>query len=289
MEPKSAKESIVSRLFGFGRKHTDEPETAAETAATGPDGRDGERGFARTEESPKPDANAAAEDPKITIPEQVIRIRSGGVRKRDEVIGAIGDSFKELTSLLGSVSDRLDRQDSRSSDLADQLKEMPDYLRQLPELHAEQNEIARRTVDALTEIPVAQREQAAAVHGLADRLADKVGEGTEAMRGVADVVSKIPEEMRNRADVQQAAMQELTDAQRQTARVIHHGNQKQLNVFHQATQKTLQTVNLSVKSQRRDMEQILLHSEANMKRMLILTASFMAAALIAVVAVLWFR
>ena len=107
--------------------------------------------------------------------------------------------------------------------------------------------------------------------------------------GVADMVARIPDEMRDRSDKQQQAMQALAEAQQQTARVIHHGNQKQLNVFHQATQKTLQTVHQSVKSQRSDMEQMLYLQEANMKRMLILTASFMAAALIAVVAVLWFR
>jgi len=282
MEPKVAKESIVSRLFGFGRKPADELEIGTEQAPVGEavESTERTRGFARTDESSTDD-----DDPRITVPEQVIRIRTGGLRKRDEVIGAIGDSFKELTSLLGSVSDRLDRQDNRTSNLSDQLTELPDYLRQLPALQQEQNEIARRTVDALTEIPVAQREQAAAVHGLTE----KVGEGNEAMRGVADMVARIPEVMLSRSEAQEQAMASLAEAQQQTARVIHHGNQKQLNLVHQATQKTLQTVHQSVKAQRRDMEQILIQSETNMKRMLILTASFMAAALIGVVAVLFFR
>jgi len=290
MEPNAAKESIVSRLFGFGRKPVEEAATVAEPAA--PESTSGEttepRGFARTdgETQGEPAGDSARDDdPRITVPEQVIRIRTGGLRKRDEVIGAIGDSFKELTNLLGSVSDRLDRQDNRTANLSDQLTELPDYLRQLPALQQEQNEIALRTVDALTEIPVAQREQAAAVHGLTE----KVGEGNDAVRSVAEMVSRIPEVMESRSEAQEQAMNSLAEAQQQTARVIHHGNQKQLNLVHQATQKTLQTVNQSVKAQRQDMEQILYQSEANMKRMLILTASFMAAALIGVVAVLFFR
>ena len=282
MEPNAAKESIVSRLFGFGRKPAEEPEVPVESAAapTPPGPAEEKRGFARVDED-----GARDDDPTITVPEQVIRIRPGSLRKRDEVIGAIGDSFKELTNLLGSVSDRLDRQDNRTANLSDQLTELPDYLRQLPALQQEQNGIARRTVDALTEIPVAQREQAAAVHGLTE----KVGEGNDAVRSVAEMISRIPEVMESRSKGQEQAMASLAEAQQQTARVIHHGNQKQLNLVHQATQKTLQTVHQSVKAQRQDMEKILNQSEANMKRMLILTASFMAAALIGVLAVLFLR
>jgi len=285
MDPKAAKESIVSRLFGFGKKKAPEPEPSKEEpfAATAE-----ERGFAVTEAARSDggldDDSVGAEgpddgdEPRITVPEQVIRIRTGGFRKRDEVVGAIGESFKELTSLLGSVSDRLDRQDARAEDLSEQLREIPEYLRQLPELAAEQNQIARQNAESLglaaqslAQIPVTQREQ------------------TEAIRGVAEVVAGIPEEMRARSQAQQKAMEALAEAQQQTARVIHHGNQKQLGIFHQATQKTLQTVHQSVKQQRREMEQILRLSEQNMKRMLILTAGFVVAALVSVVAVLWLR
>jgi len=283
MDPKAAKESIVSRLFGFGRKKSAEEEEAELRPDLHPPM--GARGFAVTDAGREDGAVApdevrleaqaddddGADEPRITVPEQVIRIRTGGLRKRDEVVGAIGESFKELTNLLGSVSDRLARQDARAEDLSDQLREIPEYLRQLPELAQEQNRIAREAADALARIPETQREQ------------------TEAIRGVAEVVAGIPEEMRARSEAQQRAMDALTEAQQQTARVIHHGNQKQLGLFHQATQKTLQTVHQSVKQQRREMEQILRLSEQNMKRMLILTAGFVVAALVAVVAVLWLR
>ena len=60
MEPNAAKESIVSRLFGFGRKPAEEPATPAEPAApaTASDKTPEPRGFARTEDAPKGDAVA---------------------------------------------------------------------------------------------------------------------------------------------------------------------------------------------------------------------------------------
>ena len=117
METKSGKESVVARLFGFGRNRQKQEEPSTEIEE--------EHGFARTDQ---PDND----EPQVTIPEQVLRVRGGKTGKKDEVMGAIGESFRELTRLLGSVSERLDRQDERSTDLGDQLKDLPDYLRALP-------------------------------------------------------------------------------------------------------------------------------------------------------------
>ena len=243
MEPRKEKQSIVSRLFGFGRKREEEPAPDTEP-----------RGFAATE--PGGDPGSDDESPSITVPEQVIRIRTGGARKKDEVINAIGDSFQELNRLLGSVSDRLDRQDTRAADLSGQLAELPEYLRQLPELHAEQNRIAQQTAESIALIPELQREFA--------------------------------EMQRLQSEEHRVAVQALGEAQQQTARVIHHGNQKQLQLFHQATQKTLQTVYQSTKAQRREMEQVLRLTEQNMRRMLILAGAFVTAAFVSVAAFLWF-
>lgn len=274
MESNQAKESIVSRLFGFGKKR-DEDEALESTSASeskptnsaAPDDSGGfagdSRGFAATDAAYAREGDDEEDEPQITVPEQVIRIRTGS-RKKDEVINAIGDSFQELNKLLGSVSDRLDRQDDRATDLSDQLREIPDYLRQLPELHAEQNQIARQTAEiaqqtasSLAMIPEVQREFAASA--------------------------------RVQAEEQRVAMKSLSEAQQQTARVIHHGNQKQLQLFHQATQKTLLTVHQTAKAQRSEMEKVLSLTEQNMKRMLILTGAFVLASLLSVVAMLWLR
>ncbi|MHC4549636.1 MAG: hypothetical protein ACYTEZ_12765 [Planctomycetota bacterium] len=274
MEPKTGKESVVARLFGFGRKRREEEEVE-------------ETGFARTDEAEDLLAEEV-DEPRVTIPEQVIRVRTPGRRRKDELITAISDSFRELTSLLGSVSDRLDRQDQRSVDLADQLKDLPDYLRALPRLQEEQTgavrDLARRVADSaetLRRLPETQEEQNRAVHALSERMA----EGTEAVHGVADALARIPEELRERSQSQEEAIRQVASAQQQTAKVIYAGHQKSLQLFHQATQKTL----LSVHKQKQQMEDLLDASVLNMKRMFILAAAFMGAAVIAVVGLVLFR
>ncbi len=259
------KESIVSRLFGFGKKKEPEPEGAAHE----------ETGFARTAEAPEPDTN-------VTIPEQVIRVRGG---KKEEAIGAISDSFKELTRLLGSVGDRLDRQDSRTADLSDQLRELPEYLRTLPRLHQEQNE-------ALLDIGthLASHAEAARNAGLEQtyalrQLGEKLAEGTGAVQGMAEVISRLPEEIRTNAAAQEEALRQIATAHKQTAKVVYAGQQRSLQLFQLATQKTIK----SIEHQREDMQMILDSSISNMRRMFILAAAFMGAALIATGALLYFH
>jgi len=305
MEPTAPKESIVSRLFGFGRRRAPEETAPAEAAAPAVGGNghgEEESGFARTDGPAKGGEVAAeidldADEPRITVPEQVIRIR--GVKRRDEVVTAIGDSFRELTGLLTSVSDRLDRQDSRTGDLADQLREVPEYLRALPRLHeennqalrtlgervGESNEIARAAAHYLARIPEVAEEQARAVHGLGE----KIAEGTEAVHGVADAIARIPDEIRERALAQEEALRQVATAQQQTAKVMHVGHQKSLQLFHQATKSTLESVQRTTRQQRQQMEQILQQSAANMKRMFVLAACFMGATVLAVVALLFLR
>jgi hypothetical protein len=227
MEPVPAKESVVARLFGFTRKRQAEAPEAAAPAE--------ESGFARADG----DAREEDEEPSVTIPEQVIRIRTPAKRSaKDEAVAAITDSFRELTGLLGSVTERLDRQDVRSSDLADQLTELPEYLRTLPRLQEAQNdalrgigegvtrsaEVARivgeeqaqalkdlsmrvtegseAVAGALRRLPEVQEEQSRAVQALGERMA----ESTEAVHGLADGLAKIPEEFRQHAQVQEEAM-----------------------------------------------------------------------------------
>ncbi len=261
------KESIVSRLFGFGKKKEDEPPVGATPEETG---------FARTPEAPEP------EDTGVTIPEQVIRVRGG---KKEEAIGAISDSFRELTKLLGSVGDRLDRQDSRTADLSDQLRELPEYLRTLPRLHQEQN-------DALIDIGthLASHAEAARATGQEQAFAlrqigEKLAEGTGAVQGMAELISRLPEEMRSQAAAQEEALRQIATAHKQTAKVVYAGQQKSLQIFQLATQKTIR----NIERQREDMQVILDSSISNMKRMFILAAAFMGAALLATGALLYFH
>ena len=304
MEPTPGKESVVARLFGFGRKRRTEETPPVE----GPE----ETGFART------DAESVDEDPQVTIPEQVIRSRTPAKRSaKDEAVSAITDSFRELTGLLGSVTERLDRQDTRATDLADQLTELPEYLRTLPRLQQEQTdalkgigdvagargrwgeeqskalrELSMRVTEgseavagALRRLPEVQEEQSRAVHVLGERMA----ESTEAVHGLADGLAKIPEEFRQHAQMQEEAIRQVASAQQQTAKVIYAGNQKTLQLFHQATQKTLQTAQKQALAQQEQMEDLLHASISNMKRMFVLAAAFMGAALIGVIALLWLR
>ena len=272
METKSGKESVVARLFGFGRKRSKLEEPSPEIEE--------EHGFARTDD---PDDDA----PQVTIPEQVIRVRPGKRGKQDEVIGAIGESFKELTRLLGSVSERLDRQDHRSVDLSDQLKDLPEYLRALPRLQEQQNdavqELAKRVgegTDAIKRLPDVQESQNRSLQALNERIA----EGTDAVHGVAETLARIPEELRARSESQDEALRQVAAAQQQTAKVIYAGHQKSIQLFHQATQKTLQSVN----RQRRQLENVVDESVANMKRMFVLAAAFMVAAITAVAGLIFF-
>jgi len=259
------KESIVSRLFGFGKKKDPELEGAPE-----------ETGFARTETAPEPD------DTNVTIPEQVIRVRGN---KKEEAIGAISDSFKELTRLLGSVGDRLDRQDSRTSDLSDQLKELPEYLRTLPRLHQEQNDalldIGTHLASHAEAARTAGQEQAYALRQLGEKLA----EGTGAVQGMADAMARLPEEIRSQAAAQEAALRQIATAHKQTAKVVYAGQQRSLQLFQLATQKTIR----NIEHQREEMQLILGASISNMKRMFILAAAFMGAALVGVGALLYFH
>lgn len=266
METKQ-KESIVSRLFGFGKKKEEPPVGATPE----------ETGFARTETAPDP-----AEDQGVTIPEQVIRVRGN---KKEEAIGAISDSFKELTKLLGSVGDRLDRQDSRTADLSDQLRELPEYLRTLPRLHQEQNDalidIGTHLASHAEAARAAGQEQAFALRQIGEKLA----EGTGAVQGMADVVSRLPEEIRSQAAAQEEALRQIATAHKQTAKVVYAGQQKSLQLFQLATQKTIR----NIERQREDMQVILDSSISNMKRMFILAAAFMGAALLATGALLYFH
>jgi hypothetical protein len=324
MEPKIAKESVVARLFGFGRK-SPPPEPVPEQ---GPP----ETGFARTGASGKVSSDGAArgsngdaegrDEDGAAATDQVIRVRPR--RAKDEAVHAISDSFRELTSLLGSVSDRLDRQDSRSGDLAEQLSELPEYLRTLPQLQQEQNdtlrqlgeqvggvghqiarsgEIARDVGEmqtqalrdlsgALLRIPEASEEQSRAVLSLGERVA----EGNEAMHGVADAVVRSTDELRERSQAQEEAIRQVASAHQQTAKAIYAGQQKQLQVFHSATQKTLQQVQSQAEEQRRQaeeqrrqMEGVLSASVQNMRRMFVLAVVLLGATAATVAAVLLLR
>jgi hypothetical protein len=265
MELKQHKESVVARLFGFGKKKDAAPELAQE-----------ETGFARAEVPPEP------EDARVTIPEQVIRIRGN---KKEEAIGAISDSFRELTKLLSSVGDRLDRQDNRAVDLADQLRELPEYLRTLPRLHHEQNEalldIGNQLANHAEAARVTGQEQIHALRHLGDRLS----EGTSAVQGMAAAISQLPEEIKARAASQEETLRQIATAHQQTAKVVYAGQQKSLKLFQLATQKTMQ----NLQSQRTQMEQLLDASVSNMRRMFLLAAAFMGAALIGVISLLYFR
>jgi len=260
------KESIVSRLFGFGKKKDTEPEGAAPE----------ETGFARTEDAPEP------EDARVTIPEQVIRVRGN---KKDEAVGAIADSFKELSKLLGSVGDRLDRQDSRTADLSDQLRELPEYLRSLPRLQQEQN-------DALIDIGTHLASHAETARALGQeqafalrQIGEKLAEGTGAVQGMAELVSRLPGEIRSQGAAQEEALREIATAHKQTAKVVYAGQQKSLQLFQLATQKTIR----NIEHQREEMQTILDASISNMRRMFILAAAFMGAALLATGALLYFH
>jgi chromosome segregation ATPase len=273
MHTKPGKESVVARLFGFGRKRKEEILPPAEEEETG---------FARTDDA---DEMLADEEPEVTIPEQVIRVRTPGRRRKDEVVSAIGDSFRELTHLLGSVSDRLDRQDARSADLADQLKDLPEYLRALPRLHEAQTEAVQELSSRVAESAEALKRLPEVQERTAHTLAERVAEGTEAVHGVVDALARIPDELRERSQAQEEAIRQVAAAQQQTAKVIYAGQQKSLQLFHQATQKTLQ----SVQRQRVQMEHLVEASVTNMKRTFILAAAFMAAALISVAGLILFR
>ena len=251
METNTGKESIVSRLFGFGKKK--KPETAPEQEA----------GFARTENAGAAEAVADASDrsvsgsasgtadvadePSITVPEQVIRIRTSS--RKDEAVNAIGESFRELSSVLASVNERLDRQDGRAVDLTEHLSELPEYLRALPRLQEEQN-------GALNAVAKAQEGQARAAEGMAQAL------------------ERIPDAMRDGTAATEQAIRKVAAAQQQTAKVMHHGNQRSLDAFQETTQKSLQ-------QQQRQVDNML---EAS-RRMFKTTVIFMAITLVAVVAV----
>jgi chromosome segregation ATPase len=261
------KESIVSRLFGFGKKKEEPPVGAAP---------DEESGFSRTPEAPEPDHT------NVTIPEQVIRVRGN---KKEEAIGAISDSFRELTKLLGSVGDRLDRQDSRTADLSDQLRELPEYLRTLPRLHQEQTEalldIGTHLATHAEAARHAGQEQAFALR----QLGEKLTEGTGAVRDMAETISRLPEEIRTQAAAQEEALRQIATAHKQTAKVVYAGQQKSIQLFQLATQKTIK----NIEQQREDMQVILDSSISNMRRMFVLAAAFMGAALLATGALLYFH
>lgn len=296
MEGNSAKESIVARLFGFGRRRQAAVTTTEETPPIG------EPGFAKTPEGEQvleARMEEEGDEPRITVPEQVIRVRAGRAKGKDEVVGAIGDSFRELTKLLGSVSDRLDRQDNRSADLSDQLRDIPEYLRQLPALHQEQNraiqsiaerlgqanEAARDVANHLALVPEAQERTTHAVSSLAE----KVGQNHEALQRVADSMQRLPEELRERAQAQEEAIRQVAVSQQQTAKVLHAGHNRSLQLFHQATQKTLQQVQKATRDQQEQMEALLEASVTNMKRMFVLAGAFLGAAIIALASLLWLR
>ncbi len=287
----TGKESIVSRLFGFGKKAKKRQEERATLEAE-------ETGFARTDDEPEP-------DPEIRIPEQVIRVKPSKLGRND-AIGAIGESFKELTSLLSNVGDRLKRQDERSADLTDQIKDLPEYLSALPRLHndltglgdrlAEGNEVARQAAESLARLPEIQEHQARAFA----TLADQVTQGNDSVQQIAGSVARIPAEMREGALAQaealrevasghEAAIRKVAAAQLQAAKVNHHNHQKSLQVFHQATQQSLKSAQEGARTHKRQMEEMLVASVANMRRMFMLSGAFVLAAIIALVALLMMR
>ena len=234
METNTGKESIVSRLFGFGKKRKQE---AAPKAPV-------EGGFARTDASDAIDG----EDPIITVPEQVIRVRTSS--RKDEAVTAIGESFRELSTMLSSVNERLDRQDGRAGELTEQLSELPEYLRALPRLQEEQN-------SALGAVAKAQEGQ------------------TRAVEGMSAALERIPDALRDSTAAQEQAIRKVAAAQQQTAKVMHHGHQRSVQAFQQATQKSLQ-------QQQRQVDSMLAASH----RMFRTTVIFMALTLATVAAVL---
>ena len=122
------------------------------------------------------------------------------------------------------------------------------------------------------------------VHVVARRFTDlshRLAEGHEALRGITGALEKIPEELRRRAEEQEAAIRAVAEAQQKTAKVLHYGSQKTLQLFHQATQKTLQNVRDTVETQQAQMQEILSASVTNMKRMFVLAGAFVAAGLAA--------
>ncbi len=233
METNTGKESIVSRLFGFGKKRKQEPAPRAPV----------EGGFARTDVS---DA-VEGEDPIITVPEQVIRVRTSS--RKDEAVTAIGESFRELSTMLSSVNERLDRQDGRAGELTEQLSELPEYLRALPRLQEEQN-------SALGAVAKAQEGQ------------------TRAVEGMSAALERIPDALRDSTAAQEQAIRKVAAAQQQTAKVMHHGHQRSVQAFQQATQKSLQ-------QQQRQVDRMLAASH----RMFLTTVIFMALTLATVAAV----
>ena len=213
MEPKTGKESVVSRLFGFGRK--------AKKKSNGEDVVPEETGFAIEKDVREEELE---DDGRVTIPEQVIRIKTGQHKRKDDTVQAIGDTFTELTRMLGSVSDRLDRQDSRTGDLTAQLSELPEYLRTLPRMQQEQTDALRMIGDrmsegteALARLPLVQEEQTRAVHSLTERMA----EGTEA-------INSLPEKLAEQAESQKDAIEKVANSNERMAKVVYASNKKSL-------------------------------------------------------------
>ncbi|MCZ6573838.1 MAG: hypothetical protein O7C98_11825, partial [Planctomycetota bacterium] len=250
--PKKRRASIVSRLFGFGRKNKKKRPPLPE------------KGFARTEKSLDLEAESGDdmldEDPesaRITVPEQVIRVRTSRVGRKDEAVGAIQDGFRELTSMLSSVNERLERTDGTGSELTERLSDLPDFLRTMPRLQEDQTR-------ALGE------------------LADKIAEGTGAAQRAADALTQIPDIVRDSAQAQREALKDQTVAQRELTKVVHINQQKALQLFHKATQENLRAVEQRAKTQQRQMERLMDASVANMHRMFMLAGAFAIAAIVAV-------
>ena len=117
------------------------------------------------------------------------------------------------------------------------------------------------------------------------QIGEKLAEGNGAVLNMTDLVSRLPEEMRSQAALQEEALRQIATAHKQTAKVVYAGQQKSLQLFQLATQKTIK----NIERQREDMQLILDSSISNMKRMFILAAAFMGAALLATGALLYFH
>ncbi|MFQ5844919.1 MAG: hypothetical protein ACE5JG_08025, partial [Planctomycetota bacterium] len=153
---RKARESIVSRLFGFARRKPKPPL--------------GEKGFARTPKSAGPEDGEKSA--RITVPEQVIQVRTTPMGGADEAVGVIRDGFRELTSLLGNVRQRLEKGQDHAGEVTEQLHDLPDFLRAMPRIHEEQvralgtlaekvsqgGAAAQRAAEALGNIPGVLRE-----------------------------------------------------------------------------------------------------------------------------------
>jgi len=307
---KSKGESIVSRLFGFGKKK--DPVAPEEAVDAAPDvGTPESGGFARTSDSPEREESSDAavleavmgeaddDDTRIRIPEQVIRVKPTRVKTSDAV-ASINESFQELTSLLSNVGDRLERQDQRAGDLSDQIKDLPEYLRRLPQLAEDQNRALENIGDRLAEGTEITRRMAEGQARANESLGSQVARTTDSMESIAGAMSRIPDELRESTQAQaetlrevashhEAAIRKVAAAQQQQSKVIHHTHQKSLHVFHEATQKSLAEVQRSAKVHKRQMEEVLDASISNMKRMFLLSGAFMIAALAAVVALMLLR